>query len=79
MPQKKNSPLSSFLMLTAYKRNLVINCKNSVDTKEKFDLFMYGWNLLMMAKSEEDFVRLFDQLNEDAHAFPKVHAHVKTI
>ena len=44
----------------------------------KFDLFMYSWNLLVIAKSEEDFVRLFGRLNENFHEFPEVLAYMKT-
>ena len=77
MPWKKISPLSSFLISMADKKNLVSNYKKSFEMKEKFDLFLYGWNILMMAESEEDFVRLFGQLNEDFHEFPKELEYVK--
>jgi len=35
------------------------------------------WNMLVMAESK-DFDRLFRQLNDDFHDFPRVLAYVKT-
>jgi len=48
------------------------------DIKERFDLFMASWNMLVMAKSEEDFDQLFSRLNDDFHDFPQVLAYMKT-
>jgi len=47
------------------KKNINIHCKKTFDTKEKVDLFFFGWNIMVLAEIVEKFVRLFRRLNED--------------
>jgi len=41
-------------------------------TKEKVDLFLFGWNIMVLAETKEKFVRLFGRLNENFWNYPKL-------
>jgi len=70
--------ISSFLLQMAYKKNILAHCKKIFDTKERFDLFMASWNLMVMVDSEKESSRLWGRLKEDFRDFPKVLEYVKT-
>jgi histone-lysine N-methyltransferase SETD2 len=58
-------------------KNLVTNCKKYFETKQKWDLFVYGWNLMVVAETEDEFNRLFCRLNEDFCEYPQVLQYLK--
>jgi len=60
----------------AYKKNIIVHYKKTFDTKEKVDLFFFNWNIMMLSTTEEEFLRLFDNLNEDFRDYPKLLEYV---
>jgi len=67
-----------FLCRWHIRKNILAQCKKIFDTKERFDLFMTSWNMLVIAENEEEFDRLFGRLNDDFREFPQVFAYIKT-
>ena len=39
--------------------------KKTFDIKEKVDIFFFGWNIMVLSTTEEEFLRLFGRLNQD--------------
>jgi len=54
-----------FLCRWHIRKNILSHCKKIFRNKERFDLFMASWNLMVMVDSEEDFFQLWVRLNED--------------
>jgi len=53
-----------FLCRCHLRKNIIIHRKKIFDTKEKVDLFFFGWNITVLAETKEKFVRLSSRLNE---------------
>ena len=60
----------------AYKKNILAQCKKYFDKKEKFDIFMACWDIMVLAKSDE-FTQLFKRLNVNFLKYSQVLAYVK--
>ena len=63
----------------AYKKKHSCSLQKKIDTKERFDLFMASWNLMVMVDSEKEFSRLWGRLKEDFRDFLNVLEYVRTI
>ena len=53
-----------FLCRWRIRKNMLTQCKKYFD-KEKFDLFMACWNMMILAESEDEFTQLFGRLKVD--------------
>lgn len=53
-------------------KNIVTNCKKYFETKQKWDLLVYEWNILVASETEDDFNRLLSRLNKDFCEYPQV-------
>jgi len=67
-----------FLFSRHIRKNILAQCKKTFETKEKVDLFMSEWNIMVMADTVENFVQLFDRLNKDFVDFPKLLTYVNS-
>jgi len=54
------------------KKNIIVYCKKTFDTKEKVDLFFFGWNILVLTETVKKFVRLFGRINGNFREYPKL-------
>ena len=58
-------------------RNVLARCKNLFETKEKWDMFIMSWNMLVSSSLEEEFGEQLCKLNQEFSTYPGALNYVK--